>query len=99
MNKKKNISLAELRKEGKPDQKGDHKSGKHQDKFKGQRRPFKGGHRKDHKKGGKNSGERLPKDPEARKEFLDKEMEQYWIKGGHKELGKSFKNYHSLILL
>ena len=78
-----------MRKEGIPDQKGDHKGGKHQDKFKGQRRPFKGGHRKDHKKGGKHSGERLPKDPEARKEFLDKEMEQYWIKGGHKELGKS----------
>ena len=44
-------------------------------------------------KGGKRfnrkEGKPLPKDPAARAEMLDKEMESYWMKGGHKELGKS----------
>ena len=87
-NAKKNISLAELRKEGTKEEKGE----KRQDgKFKGskERRPFKGGRRDRNKGKGKHEGkERIPKDPEARKEFLDKEMDAYWIKGGHKEQGK-----------
>ena len=32
--------------------------------------------------------DRPPRDPAERKERLDKEMERYWVKGGHKELGK-----------
>ena len=28
----------------------------------------------------------MPRDPVERKEFLDKEMETYWLKGGHTEL-------------
>ena len=70
-NKKKNISLAELRKEG-PRKEEKEKHGKS---AKSEGRKFKGGNRK----------ERRPKDPASRKERLDKEMERYWIKGGHKE--------------
>ena len=36
----------------------------------------------------KGSGRPMPKDPAAKAEILDKEMENYWMKGGHKELGK-----------
>ena len=81
-----------MRKEGTTDNKGGDRQkggkGRHEGKFKGGRggKTFKGGRRDRNK--GKPFGERLPKDPEAKKEFLDKEMEQYWIKGGHKELGK-----------
>ncbi len=82
-NKKKNISLAELRKEN--PKKGE-KHEKHGKSGKSERRPFKGGNRKH-----RDNRDRLPKDPAARKERLDKEMERYWIKGGHKELGKSLQ--------
>ena len=30
-------------------------------------------------------------DPKAREEELDKEMESYWVKGGHTEVGKYTK--------
>lgn len=40
-------------------------------------------------KGGKRSGKVLPKDPAAKRDALDKDLESYWMKGGHKELGKS----------
>ena len=46
-------------------------------------RPGKGGRRGD-KKGEK----RMPRDPAARADALDKEMESYWVKGGHTDLGK-----------
>jgi len=56
------------------------------------------GGRRDRKKGG-NRDEAMPKHPEAKKEYLDKQMEQYWIKGGHTELGKSTHSMRSLISL
>lgn len=43
------------------------------------------------KKGGrfnKKGGKPLPKDAEGRADALDKELESYWVKGGHQELGK-----------
>ena len=43
-------------------------------------------------KGGKRfnrkEGKKLPKDPAARAETLDRELEVYWLKGGHKDQGK-----------
>jgi hypothetical protein len=80
--------LKELRKEGKEDrkkgepQRGDRAGGK------GKKGRKERGGRRDRKKGGKRD-DAMPKDPEAKKEYLDKQMEQYWLKGGHKELGKS----------
>jgi len=69
---KKNISVAKLREEQKNKKAKDGK-GKRFNRFK-----------KDRKKGKK--GGKIPRDPEKRKEFLDKEMETYWMKGGHTEL-------------
>ena len=57
------------------------KEGKNEKKHEG-RRKFKGGKRN------KRDKDRAPRDPASRKERLDKEMERYWVKGGHKELGK-----------
>lgn len=54
------------------DDKGDRRNKDH----KGDKR-----NRKD-KKGGK----RMPKDPAARADALDKEMESYWVRGGHTDL-------------
>ena len=73
--KKKNISLAELRREGSSQKQVRGKS-RHDEKR------GKGGNRS------RRNRDRLPRDPAARKERLDKEMERYWVKGGHKELGK-----------
>ena len=39
-------------------------------------------------KGGSRDGKPLPKDPTAKKEFLDRELDSYWVKGGHTEIGK-----------
>ena len=36
----------------------------------------------------KKGGKRMPKDPAARADALDKEMESYWVRGGHTDLGK-----------
>ena len=49
------------------------------------KRPF-GGRRgpKEHFREGK----ALPKDPAAKLEFLDRELDSYWVKGGHVEVGK-----------
>ena len=52
-----------------------------------------GGKPKFGKKGGKrfnkrHGGKPMPKDPAAREKMLDQEIENYWIKGGHNELGK-----------
>ena len=59
---------------------------------KGERRnKFNGGDRK--KKGGrgdKKAGEKKPVDAAARAEELDKELEGYWVKGGHSDLGKYY---------
>ena len=38
---------------------------------------------------GKKGGKQLPKDPQMRADTLDKELESYWVRGGHQELGKS----------
>ncbi len=50
------------------------------------KKPFKKGNRRD------NKGFKKPKfeskDPQARKEQLDREMETYWLKSGNKDLGK-----------
>ena len=37
---------------------------------------------------GRREGKPLPKDPAAKKEFLDRELDSYWVKGGHFEVGK-----------
>jgi hypothetical protein len=36
----------------------------------------------------KTDGEKKERDPAKRQEQLDKEMEAYWMKGGHTEMGK-----------
>lgn len=41
------------------------------------------------RKGGK------PKDPQAEADALDKELEGYWVKGGHSELGKYLNLYQT----
>lgn len=54
-------------------------------------KPMRGG------KGGKRfkrkGGRPMPKDPAAKAEFLDKELENYYLKGGDKEKGKCFLNF------
>ena len=72
------ISLERLRKEQK---KGGGDLG-----GRGRGKPMRGG--KGGKRFNRKEGKKLPKDPAARAEMLDKEMETYWMKGGHKELGK-----------
>ena len=46
------------------------------------RKPGKGG------RFGKKGGKPLPKDPQSKADALDKELEGYWVKGGHVEIGK-----------
>ena len=57
------------------------KGGKQGDR-KGKRRIGKGNQK------GKGEGKNVPKDPDAKREFLDRDLDQYWVKGGHHEVGK-----------
>ena len=38
--------------------------------------------------GDRRDGKPMPKDPAAKLEFLDRELDSYWVKGGHYEVGK-----------
>ena len=87
----KKISLEKLRAGGEQGQRRQggkklnlSKGGKFADR-RGGKKPFgkKGG-----MKGGRRDGKPLPKDPAAKKEFLDRELDSYWVKGGHTEIGK-----------
>ena len=40
------------------------------------------------KGGDKRDGKPLPKDPAAKIEYLDRELDSYWVKGGHFDVGK-----------
>lgn len=44
--------------------------------------------RKDRRKGG-DDRDKLPKDPAARAEALDRDLESYWVKGGHTEIAQA----------
>ena len=79
----KKISLKALRNE-RPSKGAQQKQGRDE------RRPFRGGKRQFNKgrKANRAEGRKLPKDAEKAQEILDKEMENYWIKGGNTELGK-----------
>jgi len=79
---KKNISLAKLREETKTkgNRDGDKKVGKKFARFR------KGGKSSGNGKPPKKTGSKVPRDPVERKEFLDKEIENYWLKGGHTEM-------------
>ena len=49
------------------------------------------------KKMGKEGRDRkpdLPKDPAARAEELDRDLESYWVRGGHTEVGKCTDAVH-----
>lgn len=87
----KKISIESLRKENKKNKlilskKGGNKGGDQKNGQKGDRRQKKGGlggrqgkRGRFNKKGGK------PKDPQDLADQLDKELEGYWVKGGHTE--------------
>ena len=53
---------------------------------------------RDGKRFNRKGGKPQPKDPAARQEMLDKEMESYWIKGGHKDCSKTTL-FHNLMAL
>ena len=77
------ISLGQLRREQKGDGEGrGGRGGKANRGGKGGR----GGKR--FSKGDRKDGKREPRDPKAREEELNKEMENYWIKGGETDQGK-----------
>ena len=46
-------------------------------------KPMRGG--KGGKRFNRKEGRKPPKDPAARAELLDRDLEKYWLKGGHKE--------------
>lgn len=91
----KKISLQQLRREdnngGKKGPNMNKKGGDRGDDKKGDRRGRKDLGRRGDKKGGrhgKKGGKPHTKDPKLSMEDLDKEMESYWVKGGHTEVGK-----------
>lgn len=50
----------------------------------------KGGKRdKRRDRGGRDGEPKLPKDPAAKAEALDRDLESYWVKGGHTEIAQA----------
>lgn len=79
------ISLQKLRSEGEQGKKGGktmNMAGKGKP---GDRKGKKGGKGRDRRRDRKNN---QPRDPAARAEALDRDLEAYWVKGGHQEVGK-----------